>query len=131
MSIDLLLILKNVFPVILDGFQHANLNDVIRGSEERNAEHLEEEWSRLPGNHTWRLNLSRDIPEVCKGLRKRAPDGTLLRSEFVAIFTRTTTENVFAIEFIKETSRRYKQILQSSKDKGTWGRTTKRQYGWL
>lgn len=79
-------------------------------------------------NSMWRLQFNQQVPEVQTGLRKRVK-GKLLRSEFVAVFTRQNQR--FKLEFIKDTSSTYKQLIKKSRLANTWGQTTARQYGWI
>ena len=85
---------------ILDGFQRANLDDVIRGSEERNAEHLEEEWSRLDAwtddkHQALRLQL-KDVDAQLKELKRaarsanHATEKLKLRREIMALEKKRT-----------------------------------------
>jgi hypothetical protein len=78
------------------------------------------------GNAMWRFNLPQDIPEVARGLR---PGGR--RSHYVAVFTRQPASGSILLEFISDTSRRYRQLVSRSQALGTIGSTSARRYGWL
>ncbi|MEI6071858.1 MAG: phospholipase D family protein [Verrucomicrobiae bacterium] len=47
---------------------------------------------KYQGNHMWRLQLNNSVPEVARGLRLRLHDGSLARSEYVAVFEEQTKE---------------------------------------
>lgn len=85
---------------------------------------------KYQGNHMWRLQLSRDVPEVAKGLRPKKADGTLGRSPYVAVFDRTKKKGTYKLFFVRLTSPAFKKILSDSKADGTSGKTSARQYGW-
>lgn len=80
------------------------------------------------GNHMWRLSMPQSIPEVKRGLRIRR-QGKLLRSSYVAVFTRTGEQ--FGLHFIKNRGPEFKALRRASRNAGTLGRTTTREYGWV
>lgn len=85
---------------------------------------------KYQGNHMWRLQLNRNVPEVRTGLRPRLADGTLGRSPYVAVFQRTSEDKQFNLRFIPLSGRAFARLLAASKRNGTVGHTTARQYGW-
>lgn len=85
---------------------------------------------KYQGNHMWRLQLTKMVPEVEAGLRPLNPDGSLARSPYVAVFDRTDEINIYKLRFIRLNSIEFKRIAARSKKTGTYGRTTARQYGW-
>ncbi len=85
---------------------------------------------KFQGNHMWRLQLTRDVPEVASGLRPVLPDGSLGRSPYAAIIERTHKHDVFKLRFIDLNSIEFKKIVKKSIELGTYGKTTARQYGW-
>lgn len=85
---------------------------------------------KFQANHMWRLQLTNDVPEVAAGLRPLNPDGSLARSPYVAVITRTTNHDIFNLSFIHLNSAAFKRIVKRSKNVGTYGKTTARQYGW-
>ena len=84
---------------------------------------------KFQGNSMWRLQLSRDVPEVATGLRP-ALNGRLGRSPFVAVFERTSVQKRFVLKFIKDSSLEYKRLKRITIQHGTLGHTSTRQYGW-
>ena len=85
---------------------------------------------KFQGNHMWRLQLTNEVPEVAAGLRPRLPDGTLGRSPFVVIFERTDKTSLFRLRFIDLSSAEFRKLAKKSRQLGTFGTTTARQYGW-
>lgn len=81
-------------------------------------------------NHMWRLQMNNSVPEVQRGLRPRGAEGKLGRSEEVAVFTRTSTADLFNLRFMKLGSRQFEMLQKQSRQLGTIGRTTTRSYGW-
>lgn len=80
-------------------------------------------------NHMWRLQLTRDVPEVRTGLRPTLPHGGLGRSEYVAVVRRRKDE--FDLSFVRLNSREFRRLRAKSELLGTIGRTTAREYGWF
>ncbi len=90
---------------------------------------------RLPTEQTrrnsmWRIQLSREVPEVDQGLRPREADGSLGRSTLVAVFSKTSSPEVFRLSFIEDTSTEYEELLERSEATGAVGSTSARNYGW-
>ncbi len=85
---------------------------------------------KYQGNHMWRLQMTREVPEVRRGLRPRNADGSLGRSPWVAIFERTATRSTFILRFVRLNSREHLRLRQQSHEHGTCGSTTAREYGW-
>lgn len=81
-------------------------------------------------NYMWRLQLNNSIPEVRKGLRPKLADGSLGRSPYVATFERTSTNDVYKLNFIKLNNIKFKKIRAKSISSGTAGKTSAREYGW-
>ncbi|MFG0305764.1 MAG: phospholipase D-like domain-containing protein [Phycisphaerales bacterium JB040] len=81
-------------------------------------------------NHMWRLQLTREVPEVLRGLRPRNADGSLGRSPWVAVFERTDIRTTFIIRFVRLNSREHLRLRRLSHEHGTCGSTTAREYGW-
>lgn len=84
---------------------------------------------KYQGNAMWRLQMTSDIPEVAIGLRPLI-DGKLQRSPFVAVFERNKVENSFRLAFVRASSRDFARIRAASKQLGTIGTTSTREYGW-
>lgn len=80
-------------------------------------------------NSMWRLQLTRDIPEVAHGLRPTI-DGRLGRSPFVAVFERVPGRSEFKLKFIHVDSTDFSLIKEKSMKMGTLGQTSARIYGW-
>ena len=75
--------------------------------------------------------MNSHIPEIQDGLRPVDPKTRKLgRSPYVAVFTRTNVANTYRLKFIDESSEEYASLLTRSRQVGTLGRTTARQYGW-
>ena len=85
---------------------------------------------KFQANHMWRLQLNSEVPEVAAGLRPRMPDGTLGRSSYVAVFERTDDGSVFRLRFIGLSSIEFAKLARKSRQLGTLGQTSARQYGW-
>jgi hypothetical protein len=81
-------------------------------------------------NHMWRLQMNNLVPEVRRGLRPLLSDGTLGRSNKVAVFTRDGDPKTFALIFVSIKSRAFKRLETRSRTYGTIGRTSARAYGW-
>ena len=81
-------------------------------------------------NHMWRLQLTKEIPEVAVGLRPLLADGKLGRSPYVAVFDRMPQKNTYKMFFVRLNSPAFKKIRSDSKAYGTSGKTSARQYGW-
>ena len=81
-------------------------------------------------NHMWRLQMNKEVPEVKIGLRPRLPDGSLDRSPYVAVFTRTATPDLFELRFVLLKSTAFERLRKKSERHGAIGHTTARQYGW-
>ena len=80
-------------------------------------------------NAMWRLQMTRDIPEVATGLRPLIR-GKLQRSPFVAVFVRGKSDSIFRLTFIRSDSKAFSQIRADSMKLGTMGTTSARKYGW-
>ncbi len=85
---------------------------------------------KYQGNHMWRLQLTNEVPEVAVGLRPKNPDGSLGRSPHVAVFDRTEDKKTYILRFILLNSNEFNKIVRKSKQTGTYGQTSARQYGW-
>lgn len=85
---------------------------------------------KFQANHMWRLQLTNEVPEVAVGLRPKLANGALGRSQYVLLIDRTNVVDVFKLRFIKLNSKAFRQIVVDSKNFGTYGKTTARQYGW-
>lgn len=85
---------------------------------------------KYQANHMWRLQLNNSVPEFAVGLRPRMPDGSLGRSPHVALIGRTDQPGVFQLRFIRLQSTEFRRIVALSRERGTYGQTTARQYGW-
>jgi len=81
-------------------------------------------------NHMWRLQMNNDVPEVRVGLRPHMSDGSLGRSPFVAVFTRTDKVDTYNLRFVDLSSTAFKNLRDKSIRHGTIGHTSARQYGW-
>lgn len=79
-------------------------------------------------NDMWRFLLPQSIPEVGDGLRTRR-GGKLLRSSYVAVFTRKGKIN--ELRFIRLSSPEFKALRKATERAGTLGSTTTREYGWI
>ena len=86
---------------------------------------------KYQGNHMWRLQMTKDVPEVAKGLRPVLPDGKLERSPWVAVFNRTEQNDTYALSFVRLNSKKHKKLRRQSINTGTHGKTTAREYGWF
>ncbi len=86
---------------------------------------------KYQGNHMWRLQMTKDVPEVANGLRQVRPDGKLGRSPWVAVFNRTKRNDTYTLSFVRLHSKEYKQLRKRSTNTGTYGKTTAREYGWF
>jgi len=86
---------------------------------------------RFQENHMWRLQMNNDVPEVAHGLRPTLENGSLGRSEFVAVFNRIENSSMFDLSFIKLGSKDFDLLREKSLDHGTLGSTTAREYGWF
>lgn len=84
---------------------------------------------KYQGNAMWRLQMTKDIPEVARGLRPIV-GGKLQRSPYVAIFKRHPQNGAFGLSFVKASSTRFERVKACSKRLGTIGSTSSRQYGW-
>lgn len=84
--------------------------------------------ARYFGNHMWRLLLPQSVPEVERGLR-RHKSGKMLRSSLVAVFVRDAEQ--LELRFIELSSAEFKALRKATKDAGTLGSTTAREYGWV
>jgi hypothetical protein len=80
-------------------------------------------------NAMWRLQMNNEVPEVAVGLRPRV-NGRLGRSPFAAVFTRLRQANMFRLRFVPVTGNEYRTIRRRSREHGTLGRTSSREYGW-
>ncbi|MGQ0582429.1 MAG: phospholipase D family protein [Reyranella sp.] len=85
---------------------------------------------KYQGNHMWRLQLNREVPEVERGLRPKLPTGKLGRSPFVAVFARKHEVNHYSLRFVRLKGSEFRKLVARSKRSGSYGRTTARQYGW-
>lgn len=82
------------------------------------------------GNHMWRLQLNKDVPEVMSGLRPRQSNGSLGRSPYVAVFEKTAIKEEYILKFLFLNSKAFDRLKTKTVTSGTFGRTTARQYGW-
>ncbi|CUS37651.1 hypothetical protein COMA2_300006 [Candidatus Nitrospira nitrificans] len=85
---------------------------------------------KYQGNHMWRLQMTKEVPEVAEGLRPRQK-GKLMRSPWVAVFERLRTKDTYRLYFVKLRSASFRQLKERSERHGTIGRTTAREYGWF
>lgn len=81
-------------------------------------------------NHMWRLQMTRKVPEVDRGLRPRNADGSLGRSPWVAVFGRTDAIRTFDLRFVRLNGQEHLRLRRLSHEQGTCGSTTAREYGW-
>lgn len=79
-------------------------------------------------NDMWRFLLPQSIPEVKSGLRTRR-SGKLLRSSYVAVFTKVGRE--VELRFTRLNSQEFKALRKATELAGTLGSTTAREYGWI
>jgi hypothetical protein len=86
---------------------------------------------KYQGNLMWRLQLNDEVPEVRKGLRPRLEDGTLGRSPFVAVFSRTNAADRYDLQFVELDSKAFRRLRRQSELEGAIGRTSAREYGWF
>ena len=56
---------------------------------------------KYQGNHMWRLQMTRDVPEVADGLRPVRPDGKLGRLPWVAVFNRGKRNDTYTLNFVR------------------------------
>ena len=82
------------------------------------------------GNDMWRLQFKKTVPEVARGLRQKAKDGSLKRSTLVAVFERASVNNRFELKFIKIHGKQFAKLRDKTEASGTLGKTSARQYGW-
>jgi len=82
-------------------------------------------------NHMWRLQMTRDVPEVARGLRPVEQNGKLGRSPWVAVFTRNAEPDTYVLTFVRLDSKAHRALRQRSLEKGSHGTTTAREYGWF
>jgi HKD family nuclease len=85
---------------------------------------------KYQGNHMWRLQLNKEVPEVKVGLRPKLPTGKLGRSPFVAVFERKSEAAHFSLRFVRLNGSTFRRLVAQSKRSKSYGRTTARQYGW-
>lgn len=81
-------------------------------------------------NHMWRLQMNNTVPEVRQGLRPRKRDGTLGRSPYVAVVTRTSEADLFGLRFVHLQSKAFRRLESKSRRLRTLGHTSARSYGW-
>jgi HKD family nuclease len=86
---------------------------------------------KYQGNHMWRLQMTNEVPEVRQGLRPKNEDGSLGRSDKVAVITKTKTLDTFGLSFVNLRSREFEGLLNQTAQNGTLGKTSARSYGWL
>ena len=84
---------------------------------------------KYQGNAMWRLQMTREIPEVAVGLRP-VRNGKLGRSPFVAVFERNANNDVINLTFVRSDSKDFSKIRSESLKLGTIGTTSAREYGW-
>jgi hypothetical protein len=85
-------------------------------------------------NGMWRVQMNNEVPEVRVGLRPTLPDGSLGRSEYVAVFARRGEADPIALTFLHVDSDEFTALKNRSQDLGTSSRTRPgsdgRDYGW-
>ncbi len=86
---------------------------------------------KYQGNHMWRLQMTKDVPEVAKGLRPVRSDGKLGRSPWVAVFKRTEWKDTYTLIFVRLHNKEHRKLRRQSINTGTHGKTTAREYGWF
>lgn len=80
-------------------------------------------------NAMWRLQMNNEVPEVAKGLRPRI-NGKLGRSPYAAVFQRISQPSEFRLKFVRVSSGEFSSLCRRSRELGTLGKTSSRQYGW-
>lgn len=107
-----------------------------RGENPKLLNYLVSDGSTVPlrmkyqGNHMWRLQLTKNVPEVAKGLRPLRK-GKLMRSPWVAVFERLAAQDTYQLTFVGLRSRKFRELRGRSENRGTIGSTTAREYGWF
>lgn len=85
---------------------------------------------KYQGNHMWRLQLNRGVPEVNRGLRPKLKGGKLGRSPYVAVIERVTINDEYSLRFIRLSGTEFKNLESRTRKLGTFGQTSARKYGW-
>ena len=85
---------------------------------------------KYQGNHMWRLQMNKEVPEVRAGLRPRGKGGKLGRSPYVAVFTRIPGMKAVKLRFLRLGSKEFAALRTRTIKSGTLGQTPAREYGW-